>query len=169
MLKRVYLAGPITGCTFEGCTSWREAFRKYLDDANPNGFYDVNRLELLSPMRGKDYISQLVAAGVDGTVADSYPDHKLSCDRGIMTRDYNDCTTADMVLANFLGAGRVSIGTCMEVAWAYQARIPVIFVMEKTGNVHDHSMMREALGFRAESLEEAAHILLTVLWPKRIA
>lgn len=163
-MSRIYLAGPITGCTFAGCTDWREAFAKYLTAGNVGDKFDLNKVVCLSPMRGKDYILELTNDS-EGRVEDSYPNHVLSCDRGIMTRDYNDCTTSDVVIANLLGAERVSIGTVMEVAWAYQSRIPVIAVIEPSKNLHDHSMMREAFGFRVTTLEEAAQIALTILWP----
>jgi hypothetical protein len=42
----------------------------------------------------------------------------LSCARGITTRDYNDCKRCDILVANFLGADKISIGTVMEIAWA---------------------------------------------------
>ena len=43
----VYLAGPITGLTFDGCTDWREYAKKSLAEAGIDG---------LSPMRAKDYL-----------------------------------------------------------------------------------------------------------------
>lgn len=160
-MHRIYLAGPITGCSFEGCTNWREAFHKMMNDINAQGgSFRVDKVQCLSPMRGKDYLA------AEATIHHDYPEHVLSCQRGIMTRDFFDCTRVDLVVANLLGAPIVSTGTVMEIAWAFQARIPVIAVMEPQGNLHDHPMIREAIGFRVERLEDAAKTALMVLWPQ---
>lgn len=147
----IYLAGPISGCSYGECTDWRDFVTGQLE---PDG------IQCLSPLRGKEYLrSEKV---IDG----SYPQQVLSCDRGIMTRDYFDCTRADAVLFNLLGATqKVSIGTMMELAWAYQKQIPAIFCIEPTGNIHDHPMTREAMGFRVDNLPAAIHVARMVLWP----
>jgi hypothetical protein len=148
MNKSVYLAGPITGCTFAGCTDWRKYAAKILIDVG---------ITALDPMRAKDYLLQYT------NMSDSYEDSVLSCSRGIMTRDHWDCTRCGVLLVNLLGATKVSIGTCMEIAWAWDNGIPVVLVIEKTGNIHDHAMIREATGFRVETLDEALHIIMGLL------
>lgn len=151
----VYLAGPITGCTYNGCTEWRQSVKAELADAGIRGF---------SPMRGKEYLEQIardVPLTADG---DKYAiQGAMSTNRGIMTRDRWDATRCDFLLANLLGATKASIGTVMEIAWADLSRIPVIAVMEKEGNPHEHGMVLEALGFRVETLDEAVHILKAAL------
>lgn len=153
----IYLAGPITGCSYAGCTDWREYFKTLVPAS----------VQCLSPMRGKDYLAGEKI--IDG----SYPEHVLSCSRGIMTRDRFDCTRADLVVVNLLAAPRVSIGTVMEIAWADLLRTPTIVVMEKEGtdpaNVHEHPMLAEATGFRVETLEQAAHVAKVILFdPKEL-
>jgi nucleoside 2-deoxyribosyltransferase len=147
-MRTVYLAGPITGCTYNGCTSWRKYAVEKLAAVGIKG---------LDPMRAKDYLLEQTS------VADSYDDTVLSCSRGIMTRDHWDCTRCDILLVNLRGASRVSIGTCMEIAWAWDHNKPVILVMEKEGNVHEHSMIREATGFRVTTLEEALNVVQGLL------
>lgn len=135
---KVYLAGPITRLDYKGAVEWRD--------------YAIQKLfpiRGMSPMRGKEYLSNVLSV--------------LSSDRGIMTRDRNDATTCDVLLVNFLGATRVSIGTVMEIAWADGRRIPIVCAMEKTGNVHDHGMVKEAIGFRVETLDEAIQITRSIL------
>ena len=160
-MKRVYLAGPITGLSFEGCTDWREYAIKELGSVGITG---------LSPMRSKDYLQR------ERIVGDCYEDKVLSCARGIITRDRWDTTRCDIILVNLLGAERVSIGTVMEIAWADLARIPSIVVMEpaqleatgtasSVGNIHEHSMLREATGFRVETLEEGLNVAKAILLP----
>ena len=144
-----YLAGPITGCSFDECVDWREKACAILPE----------EIEGMSPMRGKSYLSG--SESIDA----SYEDIAMSCARGIMTRDFNDCHRCDILIANFLGAEKVSIGTVMEVAWACANKTPIIAIMEREGNPHDHPMMTEAFGFRVENLEQAVDLAIVTLLP----
>jgi len=90
----VYLAGPITGESYENVVNWRE--------------YAIDQLRLsgitgLSPMRGKAYLSD------EREIANDYSD-AMSTTKGITTRDRFDCMRADVVLFNFIGVERISIG-----------------------------------------------------------
>jgi len=141
----VYLAGAITGLTYKGATDWREAVAKELDS---------DKVETLSPMRGKAF---LLNAGVlhSGT----YDANVISSGKGIMRRDHFDCTRASAVLVNLLGSGeRISIGTVMEVAFAYDHKIPVICVMEQD-NKHNHVMFNEGCTYVVRTLEEAVELI----------
>lgn len=145
----VYLAGPITGCSYNGCTHWRERFENALNS---------NEVQALSPMRGMSYLES------SDVIEQDYPDHVMSCQRGIMVRDHFDTKRATILIANLLGAEKISIGTVMEMAWAWDNGIPVVCMMEPEGNVHDHPMLRETIGFRVESEEEALHVVCTILF-----
>lgn len=146
--KAVYLVGPITGLSYTSATDWREYAKKFLNGHGIAG---------LSPMRGKDYLLN------ETSIADKYDLNVMSTSRGIMTRDYFDCMNAGVILANFLGADKASIGSAMECAWAYVNHTPLIVCMEPDGNPHDHSMIREATGYRVETLEEGLHIAAAIL------
>jgi nucleoside 2-deoxyribosyltransferase len=152
MTFKVYLAGPISGLTYGEGQDWRSYVKAKLWKWDIEGY---------SPLRCKDYLS---GAGV---LEQSYEETPLSTDRGIMTRDFNDCQTADLIFVNFIGAapGRVSIGTVMEIAWGYSMRKPVVCVMDKTGDLHDHPMIREALGFRFTNLDQAIAATRAILLP----
>lgn len=153
----VYLAGPITGLTYGAATDWRG--RAALELADLSG----GRIETLSPMRHKEYLAATGKAG-DTPLADSYEDTILSSQRGIFYRDRFDCQRADLVLVNMLGSERVSIGTVMEIAWANANNIPIVLAMA-AGNVHEHSMLREACGFRTASFDEALLTTFKILMP----
>lgn len=140
MLK-TYLAGPITGCSYEECTEWRDEFAALCPD-----------IECYSPMRGKMYLSG--EAKIDA----EYSDRVLSTARGIMTRDYFDCCRCDFLVINLSGASRVTIGSCMELAWAFMRQIPVIAIMEAEGNIHEHPMVNEAISYKVQTVEEAAYV-----------
>lgn len=152
-MSKVYLAGPITGCSYEGCTDWRNVVRQKLAGYGIDG---------VSPMRAKDYLKQ------EKQITGSYEDKVMSCARGITTRDRFDCMRCDVLLVNFLGAKKVSIGTVMEIAWADSQRIPIICVIEDAvvsddDNVHDHPMIRECIGFRVATLDEAVECAIKIL------
>lgn len=147
----VYLAGPITGLSYNGCVDWRESVKAKFEDMGITG---------LSPMRHKDYLLN------ETTIADTHADLSvMSSQRGIFARDEWDVRRCDIVLVNMLGAERVSIGTVMEIAWAWAYKVPVVLVMESQGNIHEHSMLREACPFRVDTLDEAVDIIGAMLTP----
>ena len=150
MTKSVYLAGPITGTTYEECTDWREVLIHVFKSAG---------IESFSPMRTKDYLLK------ETSVADSYEETVMSSQRGIYARDYYDCRTCDAIFVNLLGAERVSIGTVMEIAWATAYEKPIVLVMEKENNIHEHSMLREACPFRVETINEGVDVMKALLLP----
>ena len=146
---KVYLSGPITGLVYEEATDWRKMVTEVLKHWG---------ISAIDPMRGKEFLSGL---GELGAQCDQHPSHGA---REVMTRDHFDTVNADVVLVNFLGAQRVSIGTVMEVAWAWDRRIPVVAVMEPN-NLHEHAMITEAIGFRFPNLDDAIQCVVQLLRP----
>jgi hypothetical protein len=154
MTDHVYLAGPITGLTYEEGQDWRaEMVERFA------GF----GIEARSPLRGKGYLRDYgklddTANGKQGYIGV----HPLSEPPGIVTRDRNDCRTAGVVLANVLGAVAPSLGTVMECAWADAYRVPLVLVAEE-GNIHRHAMIAQVAGYITDDLEVAFDITLTTL------
>jgi nucleoside 2-deoxyribosyltransferase len=143
----IYLAGPIAGCSYKAATSWRRQFTKSLAD------YDV---KCLSPLRGKEELA-------GETSIDSIEYEKpLTCPKGVYTRDRWDCHRCDLMVANLLGARRLSVGTMMEWAWTDSQGTPVIMVMEED-NIHNHILVEGGPGFRANTLEEATVLAIEIL------
>ena len=156
MSKLVYLAGPITGQTFDGAVDWRKTAIQELAKAGITG---------LSPMRAKEYLASITQDS--GQLFTSDGDKfavfsPLSTNRGIMTRDHWDACRCDVVLANFSGATIVSIGTVMEVAWAFTHRIPVVAVATDNDIHWQHGMIKEAVGFHVETLEEGLDLVKSI-------
>ncbi len=151
-MKLVYLAGPITGLSFNGCTEWRQAAISEFARAGIKG---------LSPMRAKEYLANLDK--ISGHGKDYAHLGVFATSRGVMTRDRWDCTRCDVLLVNLLGAKQVSVGTCMEIAWADLARIPIVCAIENEGNPHEHMMVNEAIGLRVDSLDAAIDTVKAML------
>lgn len=149
MNKKVYLAGPIMGISYQESTDWRQRATNSLSIYNIDGF---------SPMRGKAYLSQ------EDKLLDSYTDHTMSSINGINIRDYNDVKTADAILVNLLGAKIVSIGTVMEIAWARVWNIPTVLIMEDFNNIHEHGMLTYNC-IRVNSLIEGIRCIKQLLLP----
>lgn len=149
---KVYLAGPITGLTYGDADSWRQLA---IERLRPVRGFD--------PLRGKAYLDK-IKGGLSGT-GEEYKDMGvLVRQKSVMTRDHYDVISADALLVNVLGAKVVSLGTVMEVAWAWDRHIPVVCVIEDDGsNPHEHMMWREALGFRVPTLEEGIELVKNVL------
>lgn len=154
-MKSVYLAGPISGLNFDGASEWRDAAIAKLLEHNIDGY---------SPLRCKAFLKDIEKLSCHGRDYESR--HVFSSSRGIMTRDRFDATRCDVLLVNLVGAKAVSIGTVMEIAWADLKRTPVVCAMEE-GNVHEHIMVNEAIGFRVPTLEEAINVTIGILGKHR--
>lgn len=149
-MKKVYLAGPITGCSWDETENWRDQFKSF----------HIPRVECFSPLRGKGYLKG------ETSIKDHYDQvesRTMSSAKAIMTRDSFDVRTADALVVNFTGAKKVSIGTVMEIAWAWQNRTPVIAI--GMDHLHDHSMLNEAINWKVDTLEDAAEILRMMFNP----
>ncbi len=150
---KVYLAGPITGLTYQGATDWREYMVKRFE---PN-------IAAMSPMRGKDYLAAMPGL-IGGSPEETYMKEVISSQRGILGRDRNDVKTADAILMNVLGAKIVSIGTMIEAGWADAYRIPVVLVIESgKENIHNHVMLDGLATYRVDNLDAAEHLIRVLL------
>ncbi len=149
----VYLAGGIAGLRGAEATDWR------LDAA---AALDIRDIECLDPMRAKAALSGQARISTD------FNDYKdcgaFFTSKGIMTRDFNDVKRCDALLVNLLGAEKPSLGTIMELAWAFALQKPAVIAIEASGNPHDnHPMIFEAMPFRVTTLDEAIDSVAIVL------
>lgn len=149
---RIYLAGPISGLLYASAVNWRHYAKQHLAEHGIDAF---------SPMRAKQFL-----AAVQGVI-EPFTTHEnpLATSKGIMCRDHTDCVRADALLVNFLGARRVSLGTAMELAWAYDRHIPVVVVAEADNPNIVHPMAHEAIDFRVDTLDEGLALIRTILQP----
>ena len=146
-MKTVYLAGPITGLSFaEAQDGWR---------ATAAGFLREYGIKPLSPLRGVES-----AIGQYTPIVDEHSSARTA--QSIVRRDFNDVKNCDAVLAYFLGADRVSIGTCWEMGASYAMQKPVIAVLA-SHTVHDHAFIRQTATITCDNLAEALRDLAYVL------
>lgn len=141
----VYLAGGIAGLSGAAATDWRRDAHRLLLGRG---------VETLSPMRSKYYLQEAQSISMN---YNDYADYgAFFTSRGIMARDFNDVKRCDALLVNLLGLTKPSLGTCMELAWAYALQKPAVVAIECEGNPHDnHPMLHEAMAFRVDTLDEA--------------
>lgn len=151
-MTSVYLAGPISGLTFLEAVDWRDYAKAELSKSGITG---------LSPMRFKDYLSDLESISHKCDVEAAL--NVLSTPEGILSRDHFDANRCDVLLVNFLGARDRSLGTAMEVAWAFHKKTPIVVVMEQTGNPNDHAMINAATNFRVETLDDGLAVIRAIL------
>lgn len=147
-MPSVYLAGPITGLSYDQTTSWRQHI---IDNVDP-------RIKCFSPMRAKAYLTN------EEKILHAYENTLLSTARGIFARDIWDCYHRDSILVNFLGATQVSIGTIIEITTFWHLRKPIVIIMEED-NIHKHAMLEEMCPFRVESLISGIGLLEKILLP----
>lgn len=100
---RVYLCGPINGCSDDEATTWRQWFKQFGLNVN-----------YIDPMR-RDY---------RGKEQQNY--------REIVELDKQDIRDCDAVLVMF---SKPSVGTSMEVFFAWTLEIPVIVINESGEDV----------------------------------
>ena len=105
-------------------------------------------------MRGKQFLGseKHIEASTD------VYQNPITTHKAITRRDMFDTLRATCLFVNLLGATRVSIGTCMELAWAYQNQIPTIVLMEKD-NVHHHAMLNETCTYVVDNLDQAINLV----------
>lgn len=140
----VYLAGGITGMPIVDVLDWRTIATETLHSL---GF------EVRNPARESIELLSSVSVSLD---FNDYKDKGVFfTSRAIMARDFNDVKNSNCLLVNLLGATRASLGTVMELGWAYAFQIPAVVCIEESGNPHDHHpMLHEAMPFRVTTLGE---------------
>lgn len=152
-MNKVYLAGPIGGLTYGESTDWRESVKRELAEYGISAF---------SPMRGKEFLND--GEKIDASVK-NYTDI-MATSKGIMTRDFFDARTANVILVNMaIPHEKPSLGTVMEIAWAHAFQIPLVLIDSDLHKYSNHPMIKEAIGFKAENMEQALITVRIILLP----
>jgi hypothetical protein len=136
----VFLCGPITGMTLPEAKSWRRTVIAAL--AGEARFIDPTRDSPDTTRRSENAATRSLTA------------RRLLHGKRTVTHDRFDIRRSDLVLACFLGAKAVSIGSVGEIFWADAMGKPVIVVREED-NLHNHDMLNEIAGWIFDNLDEA--------------
>ena len=147
---RVYLGGPVDGYSYKESETWRNAVADILLERSKG------RIEGISPLRYYSFLNG------DKEIKGAFESNILGTSKAITYRDRNDVYTCDLMLVNFLGSKKGSIGTCIEYGWADAWRKPIVVVMDEE-NVHNHPIINEISGFIVRTLDEAIDTTLKIL------
>jgi len=145
----VYLAGPISGLSYNVTTDWRSKVRRAL----------LPDIHALSPMRDKECLR-----GED-VLGEGYEENPLVREDTIFERDAFDIRRSDLLLVNLLGAAKPSQGTIWELGYATALNKPRIIVMEPSGNPMDTYFPRNSASVRVDNLSDAVEIVRSFLLP----
>ncbi len=147
----VYLAGPILGKTYTDCRfGWRQEVAMRL----------LSGITALSPMRHEGHLSEH-----NGPIEDEVIDHATHFFAGskvIFAKDVLDIRHCDIVLANFLGTTRPSLGTVSEIGIAFALNKTIVTVMEDD-NIHRHPFVLEPSALVLDNLDDAITAINSLL------
>lgn len=150
MNKQIYLAGGISGYTYDAAQDWRNEVASAFDGTGVTCY---------SPLRAKEFLRK------EGIIDKSYDYHPLATARAILYRDHHDCVNSDLLFVNFLHATSHSIGTAMEIGWAFDRHIISVMVIEPDAIFNTHPMILESVAYRVATLEEGIMVAKSILLP----
>lgn len=139
-MKTGYLAGGITGLTYEEATGWR----REIIEAYPD-------IRWLDPLRGTTHLAP--------TNGDTPLPSDFEGSEDPVWRDLQDIRQSDFILMNLMWAPRASIGTMCELGYAYNQGVPCHVALEEHG-VHDHLFVRALAKSVSYSVIDAVEELL---------
>jgi nucleoside 2-deoxyribosyltransferase len=140
---KIYCVHPISGLTYEQVTEYYIRVVRYLQSQGYTVFYPMvgkKELRCEKKYRAKDYRNP------------------VSTNHAIVERDRWMVMQADIVYANFLNAKEISIGSCMELAWAHDHGKHTVLVMGED-NPHQHAFVIEAADIIFDNDEDAEEYL----------
>lgn len=140
----IYLAGSISGLSYDAVVGYFLETKKELEDAG---------YRVLHPMTGKAYLRNELEFRAEGY------QNPVSTNRAICGRDHWMVQTSDIIYVNLLRCGeRVSIGSMFEVAWAHEMGKHIIVAMQPD-NIHRHAFLLDAADIVFETHAEVMEYL----------
>jgi nucleoside 2-deoxyribosyltransferase len=150
MSKSVYLAGPITGLTYDDARfGWRKEFGERMTE---------HGVTVLSPMRHEGHLAE-----VKGPLDKDYPSHIFSHGKMIVAKDFLDIDVSAIVVANFMGAKKASLGTVAEIGYAAAKGKTIVVIRDKDDAIHNHPFINEPAAVVVDNLEDAIAITGSLL------
>jgi nucleoside 2-deoxyribosyltransferase len=106
MQTKIYLAGPINGCTDDEACTWRD-------------WFDTPHLSnVCAPFKSASFVNPMVR---------DYRGKELTNYREIVELDKRDIIGCDVVVVMYT---KPSVGTSMEMLYAWENEIPVLLINE---------------------------------------
>lgn len=153
MTDYVYLSGPILGLTYdEARYGWRSEFADKLQDIG-------SAAVVLSPMRHEGYLAELRQEKIE---LGSLPENMFSRPKMIAAKDFLDIDKSSIVVANFLGAQRISQGTLIELGYAMARGKTVIVIQRPDDKVHTSPFIGVIADSVVSTLDEAVAIVASL-------
>jgi nucleoside 2-deoxyribosyltransferase len=139
---KIYLAHPISGLSADEVYEYYDKAVRELKD----------NFEILYPMLGKRYLRNEIKFKAEGY------QNPVNTNHAIKERDKWMIQESDIVFIDFTGSKIVSMGCCMELAWADLLGKHTIVVLEK-GNIHRHAFILDSADIVFETYDEAIEYL----------
>jgi len=143
---RVYLAGPILGCTEGEANDWRDELSFALDDIGVIG---------VSPLRCEPIHGERYGHGTE-------TDPRFGTARAISSKNRLDVNMCDMTLCYFPDGTPLSKGTLIELAWANAYGKPTILVTTEPSLI-EHPVVQACASWIVPTLDDAFEIIAGVL------
>lgn len=151
---RLYIAGYITGLTFEQASSYFTRTRDLLADVG---------YEVYHPFTGKGQLRREAGALKSSDYIDDSP---LLTAHGITHRDHWMVKQADVVLMDLSRArevGHPSIGCTAELAWCFAYQKHSVVVRQSDDPYHHHAFINEMATVIYPDLDSALHYLAALI------
>lgn len=146
--KKVYLCGPINGCTDEEANGWRDLAKYYLQYYDKDAFtVRTPKMIPIDPMK-RDY---------RGQEGDTY--------REIVDLDKLDIRNSDALLVYY---EKPSVGTSMEIFYAWTLGKPIVVVTPSGTNIspwlkyHSTKIIYSDNGFLNHAIDKAVSWIETI-------
>ena len=117
-------------------------------------------ITVLSPMRHEGHLAEHTGP-IDDDVIDN-ASHFFAGSKIIFAKDVLDIEHCDILLANFLGATRPSLGTVSEIGMAYVMGKTIVTVIDKD-NIHQHPFVLEPSALVLDNLPDAITAINSLL------
>jgi hypothetical protein len=137
----------MTGLEYDECNDWRIDAKRRLEEVG----YAV-----ISPLRGKEYLR------TGGPLVETNQQGPYSTNPAIKRRDKWDVIRCDIILANFEGAKKGSIGSCFELAWGEDHNKFVLVALDNDNNPHNHAFVLECASLVLSTYEACVQYLIHV-------
>lgn len=163
--KQIYLCGAISHQTLGQSDDWRRYLASQLDGHHEQPSGASVTLLTYSPLRGETFFRKIQP---DEKFSPTLKDNAslISTPNGVLGRDLNDVANASLVIANFLPSpDKVSIGSVYEIGYAKAKGIPVVLIIQETGNIHQHVFLSNSAVYIVRNLEDAVAVSKFLLLP----